>query len=419
MGRTVAIILAGGEGKRLSILTRYRAKPAVPFAGRYRIIDFTMTNCVRSGINEVYIMTQYIYHSLIRHLGSGKPWDLDHTNGGLHILHPHLGFKPTDWYRGTADAVFQNYEFLEGIYCDNFLILSGDHVYIMDYSDFILSHEMSGVDASVGVVNVPKEMTSQFGIVTDDPNGRIIAFHEKPKHVNSTLASMGIYLFKKEILLSLLKKLKARYENLDFGSHVIPYLVENGKISAYRFNDFWLDIGTVKGYYEASMGLLKKNPKLRLFGTMETILTVPDDSPPLFISKDASVENSIISDGCRIFGTVSSSVLSPRVEVEKGAIVENSIVFHDSIIREGAVVKNAILDKEVIVGKGVRIYGGRTEVPNKTQPDYLNFGLSLIGKRTRIPSGLKIGSNCIVSGSPYSGYIPRADITDGETIIVE
>jgi len=387
LGKTVAIVLAGGEGKRLSILTRYRAKPAVPFAGRFRIIDFTLSNCVHSNIDEVYILTQYISHSLIRHLGRGEAWDLDRRKGGLHILHPHLGARGADWYRGTADALYQNLSVLENVECDRFLILSGDHIYMV--------------------------------IATVNSKNEIVKFEEKPERSESSLASMGIYLFEKRFMLSLLEKLEGRFENLDFGKHVIPYLVERKKVAAYRFNGYWLDIGTVKSYYNASMGLLKKLPRLELFGGRWNILTKSEDRPPLYISRSAELSKTLVSDGCRIEGAVHSSVLSPGVIVEKGARVENSIVFHDCIIAGGAVVKNSILDKEVRVGKGAVVGGEEVGICNELQPEYINFGISIIGKRTRIWRRMKIGSNCVVAGSPYSGYIPKGNVEDGKSLIVD
>jgi len=419
LGKTVAIVLAGGEGKRLSILTRYRAKPAVPFAGRFRIIDFTLSNCVHSNIDEVYILTQYISHSLIRHLGRGEAWDLDRRKGGLHILHPHLGARGADWYRGTADALYQNLSVLENVECDRFLILSGDHIYMVNYNDFISSHLSSGKPASVAVVEVPRYLRSEFGIATVNSKNEIVKFEEKPERSESSLASMGIYLFEKRFMLSLLEKLEGRFENLDFGKHVIPYLVERKKVAAYRFNGYWLDIGTVKSYYNASMGLLKKIPRLELFGGRWNILTKSEDRPPLYISRSAELSKTLVSDGCRIEGAVHSSVLSPGVIVEKGARVENSIVFHDCIIAGGAVVKNSILDKEVRVGKGAVVGGEEVGICNELQPEYINFGISIIGKRTRIWRRMKIGSNCVVAGSPYSGYIPKGNVEDGKSLIVD
>jgi glucose-1-phosphate adenylyltransferase len=417
MKRTVVFLLAGGVGKRLSLLTRYRAKPAVPFGGKYRIIDFTLTNCVRSDIGEVYVLTQYISRSLVRHLGIGKPWDMDRRRGGLHVLHPHLGYQAADWYRGTADAIFQNITALKRIDCENLLILSGDHVYIMDYREFIEFHEASGKPASIGVIGVPKGMASEFGIATVDKAGTITRFEEKPRRSSGSLASMGIYLFDKEYLISLLQTLEADHADLDFGKHVIPHLVSKGLISAFRFADYWLDIGTLRSYYHASLELLSERPRLKLYSWSSPILTVPDDSPPFVVSKEANVGNSLIGNGCFVRGEVRSSILSPGVRVERGALVENSILFHDCTIGAGAEVRNVIMDKGSVVGPRARIGSGDPKVPNGLQPAYLDFGVTLIGKRTAIPGGIRIGTNCLVAGTLDGTPIPRRNLPDGASSI--
>jgi glucose-1-phosphate adenylyltransferase len=411
--KTVVFLLAGGVGKRLSLLTRYRAKPAVPFGGRYRIIDFTLTNCVGSGLDEVYVLTQYISRSLVRHLGIGKPWDLDRMTGGLHVLHPHLGYQATDWYRGTADAIFQNLSFVKKLTCENVMILSGDHVYRMDYRDFLAYYQDAGKPASVGVVNVPRSLTAEFGIASVDGDGNITKFEEKPPKTNSTLASMGIYIFNREFLISLLSELEASHSNLDFGKHVIPHLVAAGEISAYRFLGYWLDIGTVKSYYAASLGLLAEKPRLKLYSWSSPVLTVPDDNPPLVVTDEAIVRDCLLCDGCLVRGEVKSSILSPGVTIEKGARVHNSIVFHDCLIGAGAEVHNAIIDKGAVIGPKSSIGVGNPELPNRLQPAYLDFGVTLIGKKTVIPGGIRIGTNCLVSGALDRGLIPARDIEDG------
>jgi len=413
MSRTVAIILAGGVGKRLSLLTRHRAKPAVPFGGRYRIIDFTLTNCVRSGIDEVYVLTQYISRSLVRHLGIGKPWDLDRMTGGLHVLHPHLGYQAADWYQGTADALFQNLSVLRRLDCERVLILSGDHVYRMDYRGFLDFHRAEGLPATVGVVRVKRSLTSEFGIATVDESGKIVRFEEKPARTESTLASMGIYVFEKSFLISTLRELKGRYDDLDFGKHVIPHLVRRGKIAAYPFSGYWLDIGTLRSYYTASLDLLAERPRLKLYSWSSPVLTVPDDNAPAVVTEDAGVRNALICNGSVVRGEVRSSVLSPGVRIERGARVEHSILFHDCVVEAGAVVKNAILDKGVVVGQRARIGVGDARVANRLQPSYLDFGITLVGKKTIIPAGICIGTNCLVAGRPERGLLPRVDIEDG------
>ena len=417
MRRTAAFILAGGVGKRLSLLTRYRAKPAVPFGGRYRIIDFTLTNCIRSGIDEVYVLTQYISRSLVRHIGIGKPWDLDRMTGGLHVLHPHLGYQAADWYRGTADAIYQNISVLKRLACEDVLILSGDHVYVMDYRGFLSFHEEMGTPASIGIVRVPRSLTHEFGIASVDQSGRITKFEEKPRETDSNLASMGIYLFNKEFLLSLLKQLEASYADLDFGKHVIPHLVSKGLVSGYRFDGYWLDIGTLKSYYTASLELLAERPRLKLYNRERPVLTVPDDAPPFVVTSEASVSNSLICNGCLVRGEVRSSILSPGVTVEKGARVENAILFNDCTIGAGAEVRNSILDKAALVGPRAKVGFGDARIANRLYPAYLDFGITIIGKRTVVPGGVRIGTNCLVSGTLDRGLIPRRDIGDGESSI--
>ncbi len=415
--RTVAFILAGGVGKRLSLLTRYRAKPAVPFGGRYRIIDFTLTNCVRSGIDEVYVLTQYISRSLVRHIGIGKPWDLDRMTGGLHVLHPHLGYQATDWYRGTADAMYQNISVLKGLACENVMILSGDHVYLMDYRGFMTFHLEGGKPASVGLVRVPRSLTREFGIASIDRSGNITKFVEKPAETDSNLASMGIYIFNKEFLISILKQLESSHADLDFGKHVVPHLVSKGQVSGYEFTGYWLDIGTLKSYYMASLELLGERPRLKLCNTSSPVLTVPDDAPPFVVTGEASVSNSLICNGCLVRGEVRSSILSPGVTVEKGARVESSILFNECTIGAGAEVRNTIIDKAALIGPRARVGFGEPDTPNRLHPDYLDFGVTIIGKRTVVPGGIHIGTNCLVSGTLDRGLIPRHEIGDGESSV--
>lgn len=406
--RMSAFILAGGIGKRLSLMTSHRAKPAVPFAGKYRIIDFTLTNCVRSGIGEVFVLAQYISRSLERHLGIGKPWDLDRATGGLHVLHPHLGFRAADWYKGTADAMYQNLSILESLESEHVLILSGDHVYNMDYSDFLAFHVASGRPLTVAVTDVPRSMTRQFGIATVNGSGKLLRFDEKPAKTRSTLASMGIYIFDRTFLINTLQRLKKSNDDLDFGKHIIPDLVRKGRVSAFRYGGFWLDIGTLKSYYQASLSLLTKRPRLSLSGIGRGVMTAPDDYPPMRMMEGSKIEKSMICSGSVISGTVRSSVLSPGVIVEKGAVVEESVILHDCIIGKGAKVVRSILDKDVHVGRGAVIGIGDAKVPSDIQPEYLDFGVTLIGKGTRIPSGTRIGTNCLVAGR-----LRRRDIPDG------
>ncbi len=411
-GPMAAFILAGGVGKRLSLLTAHRAKPAVPFAGKYRIIDFTLTNCVRSGIGEVYVLAQYISRSLERHLGIGKPWDLDRMSGGLHILHPHLGFRAADWYRGTADALYQNISVLESVDSRQVLILSGDHVYDMDYGEFLDFHIASGRPVTVAVTGVPGRMTRHFGIATVDSSGKITRFDEKPASSRSRLASMGIYIFDRAFLVHTLERLKRFHDDLDFGKHVLPDLVSRGKVSAFAHGGYWLDIGTLESYYRANLSLLSKKPRIVLSGGKRGIMTVPDDHPPTRIMKSAEVERSMICSGSVVSGTVKSSVISSGVVVEKGAVVEDSVILQDCVIGRDARVTRAILDKGVRVGRGAVVGRKGRGRANEVQPEYLDFGAVLAAKGTIVPPGIGIGTNCLLSGR-----IPREDIPDGGSSI--
>jgi len=412
-----AFILAGGVGKRLSLLTTNRAKPAVPFAGKYRIIDFTLTNCVRSDITVVHVLTQYISRSLIRHLGIGKPWDLDRLKNGLHILHPRLGYEGADWYRGTADAMFQNISVLKKLQNEYILILSGDHVYNMDYREFLEFHIGAGKPASLAVIEVPMTMCREFGIATVDAKGRITGFEEKPLKTESTLASMGIYIFDRKFLISVLEGFKQDFQDLDFGKHIIPELVLRGRVSAFRYSGYWLDIGTLKSYYKASLALLAARPLLDIDNREMSVLTVPDDNPPTMISAGANVRNSLICNGCHIDGSVVNSILSPGVIIEEGSIVENSIILHGCRVKKGARVKGAIIDKMSVVGRSCNIGEGNSSTPNRMQPDMLDFGLTLVGRKTIIPGGTRIGTNCLVSGSARNGRVPGSDIEDGGSYV--
>lgn len=315
--------------------------------------------------------------------------------------------------------MFQNIPALEKLDCENVLILSGDHVYRMDYGDFIAFHEGSGNPASVGVVSVPKGMTSEFGIATVDAHGAITKFEEKPKESSGTLASMGIYLFDREYLISLLKSLEQYHGNLDFGKHVITHLVSRRAISAYRFPGYWLDIGTLKSYYKASLELLVEKPRLTLYSWSSPVLTVPDDAPPLVVTSEASISNSLVCNGCIVAGSVRSSILSPNVRIGRGATVEGSILFNDCVVEPGARVRNAIMDKGVAVGPRAVVGFGNGAVANELQPGYLDFGVTIIGKRTAIPGGVTIGTNCLVSGTLDRGLIPKRNLPDGASFIAE
>jgi glucose-1-phosphate adenylyltransferase len=320
--RVVAMIMAGGEGTRLSVLSEKRAKPSVPFAGKFRIIDFTLSNCVNSGIFDVAVLTQYRPHSLNDHIGIGKPWDLDRARGGVRLLQPYQGRNDQSWYRGTSDAIYQNLNFIRERRADLVLILSGDHIYKMDYNEIIATHRRKGADLTVGVMEVPLEETDRFGIMTTDEQDRIVEFSEKPKNRDKgNLASMGIYVFNADALISRLSEGSEEKPRIDFGKNVIPAMVAQDRVYAHRFKGYWVDVGTIQSYWETSMQLLDPELDFDLFDPHWVIRTRSEERPPAKVGPQAKLSQSIICNGCTIRGTVERSVLSPGVYVSPGAIV--------------------------------------------------------------------------------------------------
>jgi glucose-1-phosphate adenylyltransferase len=420
---TVAVILAGGQGERLSVLSVKRAKPAVPFAGKYRIIDFALSNCVNSGIFHVAVLTQYRPHSLHDHIGVGKPWDLDRARGGVRMLQPYLGRRESDWYKGTADAVYQNLAMLADWKMDPALILSGDHIYKMDYRKMIAFHQEHRADVTVGVMEVPIEEAHRFGTLIVDDDGRVVEFDEKPPQPRSNLISMGIYVFEPEILTRrLTEDARTRGSARDFGKDIIPRMVETDRVFAYHFTDYWRDVGTIASYWEANMGLLKEPPDFDLYDYDWVIHTRSEERPPARVHARARVNNSLISHGCNVLGTVEHSVLAPGVFVAEGAVVRDSIVMTDSIIGRDVVLDRAILDKEVVVGAGAIVGQGKDNPPNRLEPANLSTGLTVVGKRVRIPPGLKLGRNVRVDADVVESDFEHGrhfdhTVPGGETIL--
>jgi len=412
--RAMAVILAGGEGERLSILSSVRAKPAVPFGGKYRIIDFALSNCVNSEIDNVIVLTQYAPRSLADHIGLGRPWDLDRTRGGVRLLQPYLARgKVAEWYRGTADAVLQNMNVIEHSPGDVVLILAGDHIYKMDYGPFVAAHRRKRADVTVAVRRVPLADATRMGILALDEGGRVIEWQEKPKQPRSDLASMGVYVFSKRALRRWLSE-----DRVDFGAHVIPAMLEGGaRVYGYRFDGYWQDVGTIQSYWEANMDLLEDVPELDLYDREWLIHTRSEERAPAKIGPTAQVHRSLISHGCLIDGTVVNSVLSPGVRVEVGAVVRDSIVMFDSVIRAGAVVDRSILDKEVTVGQGA-IVGEGTDltVPNRLEPNRLYTGITVVGKRAVIPRGVRIGRNVKIGGEVRAVDFTRRVVPSGGTV---
>jgi glucose-1-phosphate adenylyltransferase len=390
--RTRAVILAGGEGTRLSVLTAKRAKPAVPFAGKYRIIDFTLSNCVNSNIFDVLILTQYRPHSLNDHIGRGQPWDLDRSfTGGIHILQPYKGRRDTDWYVGTADAVWQNLNFVRRGQPEYVLILSGDHIYEMDYDALINYHKDKGADATICTIPVPMDEASRYGIVDADSKSRVKDFVEKPANPPGNLASMGVYVFSLNALCELLSEDADRASsNHDFGKDIIPRMVaQKQKVFSYPYNGYWVDVGTIDAYWEAHMDLLAKPPSLNLNDRSWIIHTRSEERPPVAIEQGAVIKNSMITDGSVICegAVIERSVLSPGVYVGPKAVIRESVILTDTYIEAGAVVERCIIDKMAVIGHDARV--GRIQ-------DIGELGITVIGKNAHIPAGFNVGRNVVL-----------------------
>jgi glucose-1-phosphate adenylyltransferase len=416
MEKVLAVILAGGEGKRLSVLAQKRAKPAVPFAGKYRIIDFALSNCVNSGISKVAVIPQYNPRSLARHIGVGKPWDLDRTVGGITLLHPFVSTNgELHWYKGTAEAVYHNLRFILDSRVDQVLILSGDHVYTMHYEEMIEFHRQQRADITIGVTEVPWNETNRFGIMLLDDSNRVVAFEEKPSQPKSNLASMGIYVFNRDILFKILEDAHGRGLQ-DFGSQVIPDVIAKYQIFGYKYQGYWRDVGTIESYWQANMDLVVDLPSFNLYDPETGVRTLSVDMPPVKLGPRAQTSRSLISNGCIINGSVFNSVLSPHVYVEEGAHVLNSIIFDDATVAQGAVVQRSIIDKECYIGPGCWVGCGDDYTPNKDEPDYLNCGITVIGKAARLPSGLRVGRNCKIDPEVKESDFSSLSIPSGSSV---
>lgn len=416
--RTLAMILAGGKGTRLSVLANKRAKPAVPFAGKYRIIDFPLSNCTNSGITTVGVVTQYRPRSLQDHIRNGAPWDLDRMNGGVWLLQPYLGRMDSDWYDGTADAIYQNIDFVRNARADYVLILSGDHVYKMDYGRMIQFHQDRRADVTVATLKVSLEEASRFGILQTDNDYRVVTFEEKPKQPKGTLASMGIYVFNYDTLVKVLgEDAKDPGSSKDFGKDVFPKMItESYRVFAYPYSEYWVDVGTIQSYWEAHMDLLQDSPPLDLLDREWIIHTRSEERPPVNIRTGATVNHSLITDGCTIEGTVEYSILSPGVRVARGAVVKQSIILPDAVIEAGAVVDKCIIDKNAVIGRFAHVGYGADYTPIKEIG--LNTGITVIGKSTIVPPDIKIGRNVVV-GSDLTDDRFNGDIKSGTLFNVE
>lgn len=419
MNNVLALILAGGQGDRLSILSEQRAKPAVVFGGQYRIIDFALSNVSNSGITKAAVLTQYRPRSLVNHIGYGRPWGLDRLDGGIQILQPYLGRADMDWYSGTADAVYQNLYMIEESRAREVLILAGDHIYLTSYRNMIAYHRSQGADVTVAVYSVPREEAHRFGVLDLDSAGRIVDFQEKPEHPRSPWVSMGVYCFNKDVLVEQLQADAdtGSQSKHDFGRNIIPRMYETHRAFGYQYQAYWRDVGTIESYWQSHMDLLQPRPELDLNNPEMRLRTAGSILPPAKFGPSADVTSSLISPAAAVYGKVARSVVSPEVVIEEGADVRDSVIQHGCIIRAGAVVDHCILDKEVTVGRGAVIGDGDPSVANRLRPDIVHTGITVIGKRVTIPQRLRIGRNVVV-GPGVEEELTRSDcVESGETVL--
>ena len=412
----IAMLLAGGQGSRLGILTSKVAKPAVSFGGKYRIIDFPLSNCINSGIDTVGVLTQYRPLRLNAHIGIGIPWDLDRNEGGVTILPPYEKNTNSEWYTGTANAILQNIDFMDMYNPDYVLILSGDHIYKMDYEVMLDYHKANDADVTIAAMPVPIEEAKRFGILITDETNRITEFEEKPANPRSNLASMGIYIFNWKILREAL--IANRHQDaLDFGKHIIPYCHNDGKgrTFAYEFNGYWKDVGTLNSYWEANMELIDLVPDFNLYEEYWKIYTRNSTLPPQYVAADSVVEKSIIGEGTSIYGKVYSSVIGCNVTIEEGAVVSNSIIFDNTVIKKNSKIEKSIIAEDVVIGEGCTLGVGE-EVPNDTAPHIYSDGIVTIGERTVIPNGVTIGKNTMVIGVTEDKDYINGTLPSGSTL---
>lgn len=412
----LAVILAGGEGRGLGVLTSHRAEAAVPFGGKYRLIDFTLSNCVNSGIYNVGVLTQYQPRSLNEHIAIGKPWDLDRARGGVRLLQPFQSSRGSagTWQEGTADAVRFNVDYINESDEEHVLILAGDHIYKMDYNALLDEHIERGADVTIGVRSVNPHDAQRFGMVTLDSDGRVTQFEEKPKRARTSQASMGIYAFKRKFLVQWLHGEGLTHH--DFGRDVLPALVERANVFSYTFQGYWADVGTIQAYFEANMALLGETPALDLYDPEWVIHTRSEERPAVYVGANARVDGNLLCDGCRIDGTVTRSVIGPGVYIAPNAVVRDSILMKDTIVGEDATLDRVITDKRVVIGAGSHVGADSDNTPNQLSPTRLNTGITVIGKRTQIPAGISIGRNVEIFPNLPASVFPKEGVKSGETI---
>ena len=410
------MLLAGGQGSRLGVLTAKVAKPAVAFGGKYKIIDFPLSNCINSGIDTVGVLTQYQPLRLNSHIGIGIPWDLDRNIGGVTVLPPYEKSEHTEWYTGTANAIFQNIEYMESYNPDYVLILSGDHIYKMDYEAMLDFHKEKGADVTIAAMPVPWEEASRFGVVVADDEHKVSEFQEKPAEPKSNLASMGIYIFSWPVLRDALIKLKDQ-PNCDFGMHVIPYVHEQkGNAYVYEYTGYWKDVGTLSSYWEANMELIDIVPDFNLYEEFWRIYTRNDSLPPQYISNDAKIERSIVSEGCDVRGTIANSVVSSNVKVGDGAEINDSIIMTGCRIGKGAKINKAIIAEDTVIGDNV-VIGEGDYADSELNKKIYNCDLTVIGEDSVIPDGVTIGKNVAISGVTEKSDYPKGKLESGSYIV--
>ncbi len=415
----IAMLLAGGQGSRLGVLTTKKAKPAVSFGGKYRIIDFPMSNCINSGVDTVGVLTQYQPLQLNRHIGIGIPWDLDRKNGGVTVLAPHMKTDEGAWYTGTANAIYQNIEYINNYNPEYVLVLGGDHIYKMDYSKMLDFHKKNKCHATIAVLEVPLEHANRFGIMNTLSDDKVYEFEEKPQNPKNNLASMGIYIFNWEVLKEALIKDNKVHDDSDFGKHIIPMLIEaNMTLYAYRFNEYWEDVGTIESYWQANMELIKTVPAFNLYEDFWKIYTDMDHQPPQYTSSEAVVRTSLLSEGSEVYGVVENSVIGPEVTISEGAVIRDSIIMKGCYIGKNTVLERCIVDEDTHIGADVKIGMGEN-TPNKLKPKVYDTGISVIGENTVVPDGVTVGKNCVIYGVTKFEDFEGGVLESGESIIIE
>ena len=412
----IAMLLAGGQGSRLGVLTSKVAKPAVAFGGKYRIIDFPLSNCINSGIDTVGVLTQYQPLRLNTHIGIGIPWDLDRNVGGVSILPPYEKSSNSEWYTGTANAIYQNLNYMETYNPDYVLILSGDHIYKMDYEVMLDFHKANHADVTIAAMPVPIEEASRFGIVVTDKENRIKEFEEKPEKPSSNLASMGIYIFSWPVLRDALIKLKDQ-PNCDFGKHVIPYCHSKGdRLFAYEYNGYWKDVGTLSSYWEANMELIDIIPEFNLYEEYWKIYTKSEILPPQYVAKGGVIERSIVGEGSEIYGQVYNSVIGCGVTIGKDTVVRDSIIMNNTEIGASCELSKAIVAENTKIGDHVRLGVGE-EAPNDTAPHIYCDGIVTVGEKSVVPANVSVGKNSVVFGITTADDYPDGYLASGKTLI--